>query len=114
DVEAVDTRRRSVVEGDVSSLGSAGETPPRDGPPRDGSLKGAPSGVLPRRGLGDSAVAGLSAPSPGARALAQRFGITLTVAEHLVRLGYAGSDEGAPSTERFLEPRLRDLTAPDG
>lgn len=123
---AVDTRRRCVVEGDVSSLGSAGETPLHDVSSNDdarpadrpsstvssASSEAARSGVLARDPSG-SAVARVSTPSSPARALAQRFGITVTVAEHLARLGYAGAGEEASSTERFLEPRLRDLTAPD-
>lgn len=52
-------------------------------------------------------------PSAPARELAGKLGITLTVAEHLVRLGYGTGEEHLPPIERFLEPRLRDLTPPD-
>lgn len=74
------------------------------------------SGSVPRRG--DSTASGrelhpVSLPSPAARALAQRFGMTLTVAEHLARLGHSVSAERLPITARYVEPRLRDLTPPD-
>ncbi len=44
-----------------------------------------------------------------ARELAERLGVTHTLAEHLRRLGHAGDEV----TARFLEPKLRDLTPPD-
>lgn len=52
-------------------------------------------------------------PSAAARELARRLAVTSTVAEHLLRLGYGTSGEQLARVERFLEPRLRDLTPPD-
>lgn len=118
---AVDSWWRCVVEGDVSSLGPVGETL-LSGVSSSGAVPAerrsspasdvARSGELSRTSLSDSVVArSLTAPSSAARALAQRFGMTVTVAEHLVRLGYGDTNETAAA--RYLEPRLRDLTVPD-
>lgn len=51
-------------------------------------------------------------PLPGvdAKRLAMALGMTPTVAEWLLRLGF----DGAEATQRFLQPRLSDLTPPDG
>lgn len=108
----------------MSSFGSSGETPALD---RDAAVSSAPqtvslepqtrelsvdvaSGARPLEEPG-SAVAGASAV---VRELADRFGITLTVAEHMVRLGHGVEPAQLEAAERYLEPRLRDLTAPDG
>ncbi len=57
---------------------------------------------------GSSIVPG-SGAEPSVRELAQRFGVTLTLAEHLRRIGQAGGE----GTQKFLDPKLRDLTPPD-
>lgn len=86
------------------------------GPPASGvqAPSGAPvpSGVRPVA-RADAPGPGAPGPSAAARDLAQRFEMTLTVAEHLVRLGHGASVEVLRRTERYVEPRLRDLTSPE-
>lgn len=59
-------------------------------------------------GAVEDVAAGAAATDPLVRELAQRFGVTLTLARHLRRLGL----EANSAAERFLEPKLRDLTPP--
>src|SRR5215213_366383 len=51
-----------------------------------------------------------AAPSLGAQALSRALGVSVTVASWLNRLGHVEAE----ATRRFLNPRLAELTAPDG